>query len=117
MMPLLALLALAAWLVLLLGRGGFWRARERDDRDRPPAPARWPAVVAVVPARDEADVIARSIGSLLRQDYPGPFRVVLVDDGSTDGTAEAARAAAAAAGAADRLEVLPGAPLPRGWTG
>ena len=112
---LAALPALVVWLVLLLGRGGFWRARERDDAASPPAPARWPAVVAVVPARDEADVIARSVGSLLRQDYPGPFRVVLVDDGSTDGTADAARAAAA--GAAGRLEVLQGAPLPRGWTG
>ncbi|MFC7553903.1 glycosyltransferase [Pseudoroseomonas wenyumeiae] len=67
-------------------------------------------MVAVVPARDEADVIARSVGSLLQQDYPGPFRVVLVDDGSTDGTA-------AAAGTDPRLEVLPGAPLPAGWTG
>ncbi|UFN49674.1 glycosyltransferase [Roseomonas sp. OT10] len=113
----LALAALAVWLVLLLGRGGFWLARERDDRDAPPPPARWPAVVAVVPARDEADVIARSVGSLLRQDYPGPFRVVLVDDGSADGTAAVARAEAAAAGAEGRLEVLAGAPLPRGWTG
>jgi hopene-associated glycosyltransferase HpnB len=106
----LGLLPLLIWLVLVLGRGGFWLARERDDRAQPPAPAAWPAVVAVVPARDEADVIGQSVGSLLRQDYPGPFRVVLVDDGSTDGTAEAA-------GTDPRLEVLPGAPLPAGWTG
>ncbi|TPG60608.1 glycosyltransferase [Roseomonas nepalensis] len=107
------LVALLVWLVLVLGRGGFWLCRERDDRDEPPEPARWPSVVAVVPARDEADVIARSVGSLLAQDYPGPFRVVLVDDGSTDGTAEAARALPRA----ERLEVLPGAALPAGWTG
>jgi hopene-associated glycosyltransferase HpnB len=106
----LGLLSLLIWLVLVLARGGFWLARERDDRDTSPAPAHWPSVVAVVPARDEADVIARSVGSLLQQDYPGPFRVVLVDDGSTDGTA-------AAAGTDPRLEVLPGAPLPAGWTG
>ncbi|RKK01030.1 glycosyltransferase, partial [Teichococcus wenyumeiae] len=106
----LGLVSLLIWLVLVLARGGFWLARERDDRDTPPAPAHWPSVVAVVPARDEADVIARSVGSLLQQDYPGPFRVVLVDDGSTDGTA-------AAAGTDPRLEVLPGAPLPAGWTG
>ncbi|HEY8613249.1 MAG TPA: glycosyltransferase, partial [Roseomonas sp.] len=84
---LLGLVTAAVWLTLLLFRGGFWLARERDDRDTPPDPANWPRVVAVVPARDEADVIARSIGSLLRQDYPGPFSVVLVDDGSSDGTA------------------------------
>lgn len=111
------LLALAIWLYLLLGRGGFWLARQRDDRDPPPEPARWPAVVAVVPARNEADVIARAVGSLLRQDYPGPFRVVLVDDGSADGTAALAREAARSLGASDRLEVLPGTELPPGWTG
>ena len=110
---LAGLLALAVWLVLLLARGNFWLCRERDDRDTPPPPAAWPSVVAVVPARDEADVIARSVGSLLAQDYPGPLRVVLVDDGSTDGTAATARALPGA----DRLEVLPGAALPAGWTG
>jgi hopene-associated glycosyltransferase HpnB len=114
---LLALLSLAIWLVLLCLRGGFWLARDRDDRRPAPPPARWPTVVAVVPARNEADVIARAIGSLLQQDYPGMFRVVLVDDGSEDGTAGAARQAASALGATTRLEVLAGAPLPRGWTG
>ena len=110
--------ALAAWIYLLVGRGGFWRMEERDDRGGPLAPlSSWPSVVAVVPARNEADVIARSIGSLLAQDYPGPFRVVLVDDNSDDGTADAVRAAAEHLGAADRLEVLSGAPLPAGWTG
>jgi hopene-associated glycosyltransferase HpnB len=67
-----------------------------------------------VPARDEADVIGRAVGSLLAQDYPGPFRVILVDDQSTDGTADVARRAA---GAGDRLQVIDGKPLPGGWTG
>ncbi|UPG71365.1 glycosyltransferase [Roseomonas gilardii subsp. gilardii] len=111
---LLGLVPVAIWLVMLLARGGFWLARDRDDRDEAPDPASWPAVTAVVPARNEADVIARSVGSLLAQRYPGPFRVILVDDGSTDGTADAARAIP---GAAERLEVLPGTPLPQGWTG
>ena len=91
----------------------FWLARERDDRDHPPAPACWPSVTAVVPARDEADVVARSIGSLLAQDYPGAFRVVLVDDQSSDGTAEIARGLPGA----ERLEVLAGGAPPRGWVG
>ena len=106
-------LGLLIWLYLLLGRGMFWLARERDDRREPAEPAAWPSVVAVVPARDEADVIARSIGSLLAQDYPGPFRVVLVDDQSGDGTAAVARDLPGA----ERLEVLSGAVLPRGWVG
>lgn len=110
----IGLLSLAIWIYLLVARGGFWLARERDDS--PVAlPARWPAVVAVVPARNEADVIARSIGSLLRQDYAGPFRIVLVDDGSSDGTAAAAGKVAGAGGR--RLDILAGAELPAGWTG
>jgi hopene-associated glycosyltransferase HpnB len=106
------LLALAIWLYLLVARGGFWLARDRDDREVLPEPERWPSVVAVVPARNEADVIARSIASLTRQEYPGPFRVVLVDDGSDDGTA-----AAALAVGGPRLEILRGSALPAGWTG
>ena len=73
-------LSLAIWTVLIFARHGFWLARERDTRDVPADPKNWPDVVAVVPARDEADVIARSIGSLAAQDYPGRFRIVLMDD-------------------------------------
>ena len=107
-------IALAAWIYLLLGRGFFWLARERDDATSPADPAAWPEVVAVVPARNEADVVDRSIGSLLAQDYPGAFRVVLVDDASEDGTAARVQALAGADG---RLTILSGRPLPAGWTG
>jgi hopene-associated glycosyltransferase HpnB len=109
---------LALWLYLILGRGGFWLGSTRDD----PAPAAavaaraasaWPAVVAVVPARNEADHVGDSIPALLRQDYAGPFHVVLIDDDSDDGTA----AAAAELGGADRLTIVTGGALPAGWTG
>lgn len=108
---------LVIWLGLILAHGRFWTASERDDRDLPQGPAAWPSVVAVVPARDEADVIAGSIGSLLAQDYPGDFRVILVDDSSSDGTAAVAFAEAERLGRLPRLEVLTGEPLPSGWTG
>jgi hopene-associated glycosyltransferase HpnB len=110
----LAVLSFAIWLYLLLGRGGFWR-----EGVLPPAPepARWPGVVAVVPARNEAPYVGDAVRSLLTQDYPGDFSVILVDDHSDDGTAEVAQAAAAAAGAADRLTVIRARELPPGWTG
>lgn len=84
-------IALAVWLVLVFGRHGFWLTAERDTRGLPSEPAQWPTVTAVVPARDEAEVIARSIGSLVAQEYPGDFRIILVDDNSSDGTAEIAQ--------------------------
>jgi hopene-associated glycosyltransferase HpnB len=86
----------------------------QPDAGEPPA---WPAVVAVIPARDEADVVAESLASLLRQDYAGAFTIVLVDDQSRDGTADAARACAARHGAADRLTIVPGRTLAAGWSG
>jgi hopene-associated glycosyltransferase HpnB len=110
-MTALAWIALLAWLYLVLLHGRFWG----DGRMLTPTrPTDTPPVAVVVPARDEAEVIARSIGSLLAQDYPGPFRVILVDDNSTDGTAATARALP---GAEARLTVITGAPRPAGWAG
>ena len=73
--------------------------------------------MAIIPARDEVDVIAQTVGSLLRQDYPGLFSVVVVDDQSSDGTAAAASDAANAAQAPDRLCIVTGNGPPPGWTG
>jgi hopene-associated glycosyltransferase HpnB len=103
--------ALGIWLYLLLGRGGFWRmahsaAVEKLDREPPTA-------VAVIPARNEADVVGRAVASLAKQTYPGAFHIVLLDDASEDATADAARAAASP----ELLTVIRGAPLPAGWTG
>src|SRR5207302_5894202 len=108
----------AIWLYLLLGRGYFWRAMQRDDAQADGVlPTVWPDVVAVVPARDEAEVIGRTMASLVAQDYAGSFTVILVDDQSRDGTAARAIAAAISAGAEDRLAMLDGLPLSPGWTG
>ena len=109
---LFGFLPLAIWLYLLLFRDRFWRLQERDTIGVLHAPARWPSVVAVVPARNEADVIAQSIGSLLAQEYAGELRVILVDDQSDDGTCDLARVLSS-----DKLIVLDGAPRPPGWTG
>jgi hopene-associated glycosyltransferase HpnB len=112
---LIAFLALTVWVYLIAARGDFWLAAERGFVA--PAPPAWPPVTAVVPARDEADGVSEAIASLLQQNYPGSFSVILVDDQSTDGTAEIARHAAVTAQAADRLTIISGSPLPGGWTG
>jgi len=106
----IALLALLAWAWLLLLHGRFWRS---EPELAPARPATAPPVDIVVPARDEAAVIGRSLASLLAQDYPGPFRVLLVDDNSRDGTAAIARALPGG----ERLAIIPGAPRPAGWAG
>ena len=108
-MILLAAIAVLAWMYLALLHGTFWQA---GPVLAPARPAAAPAVDVVVPARDEADVIAASLGSLLAQDYAGTFHVTLVDDGSADGTGEVARALGDA-----RLTVLESAPRPGGWAG
>ena len=109
---LFGVLPLAIWLYLLLGRDLFWRLNERDDLALPPPPPSWPPVVAVVPARNEADVIKTSLASLLAQDYPGELRIILVDDQSDDGTSNVARTLSC-----EKLTVMTGAPRPPGWTG
>jgi hopene-associated glycosyltransferase HpnB len=101
--------SLAVWLYLLLARGGFWRMRPDVYTRRPDTPA--PSVTAVVPARNEAELVGRSVASLEAQRYAGEFHMILVDDASQDGTADIARQAA------PRLRVLSAPPLPPGWTG
>lgn len=112
----LAVASFAVWAWLITMRAGFWKADRRLPAS-PPDLGTWPAVAVVIPARDEAPTVGRVVGALLAQDYPGPIAVFLVDDGSTDGTADVARAAAVEEGAANRLFVVQGETLPPGWTG
>src|ERR1017187_2693362 len=132
--PILAgvtVLAAVAWVYLLAGHGGYWRTDQRlpgggpDPATRPndsgPSEswpeASWPTVVAVVPARNEAAVLPLSLPSLVAQDYPGEFSVVLVDDGSSDYTATVATALGREAGEPGALRVVTGSPVPPGWAG
>ncbi len=113
-MTLVAALTFGIWIYLFFFRGGYWRVSKNlgPAQTLRNSSAR---VIAVVPARDEADVIGRCVTSLLRQSHP--LQVVVVDDGSTDRTAEVARSGAEAAGAGNRLTVLRGEPLPAEWSG
>jgi len=114
MMWLLGALTFVIWLVLWLRHGGFWRT---TISPLPALPKDWPSVVAVIPARNEAEGIGRTVGSLLGQDYKGRVSVVVVDDESTDGTADVANHTAETMKAADRLRVISGTPTPAGWVG
>jgi hopene-associated glycosyltransferase HpnB len=114
----LAWVSLAIWLVLLAGRGGFWRMNLRLPEAEPDtARTSWPGVTAIVPARDEAGILPSALPSVLAQDYPGPYTVIVVDDASTDGTGEVASDIAAAFKNGAQLRVLRGAGPPPGWAG
>jgi hopene-associated glycosyltransferase HpnB len=108
----------AAWVYLIVAHGGYWRT---DQLLPAPGgePAVWPAIVAVVPARNEAGILPATLPALLGQEYPGEFAVILVDDGSSDGTGEIAAELgdkAAREGGAS-LTVVGGKPRPDGWAG
>jgi len=107
MMTVAALLSLVIWLYLVFAHGRFWSS---GPELLPTVPRQLPDVDIIVPARDEAPTIGPVIASLVAQDYPGKFRVTLVDDNSTDGTAEKA-------GTASNLRILRGQPKPQGWSG
>ena len=108
-MLLLTTLAVLLWLYLLFGHGRFWQSAP----ELPPArPTATPSVAVIVPARDEEPVIATTLRALAAQDYAGPFRIILVDDNSTDHTGAIARSFAD-----PRITVLTGAPRPPGWSG
>lgn len=104
-------ISLAIWVYILFFRGGFWRVRAREVQASSGA-----RVIAVVPARNEAEHVSQAVSSLLRQEGVG-LSIVLVDDASSDGTAEVARVSAQTVGAENRFLVIAGAPLPPGWTG
>jgi hopene-associated glycosyltransferase HpnB len=115
MLLFIAIVSLLVWLYLAGAHGGFWRiqrfmlypASTVDDAS---------FVVAVIPARDEADVIAPCITSLLSQSGVR-MHIFLVDDGSQDGTAGVALQAAEGAGKSLQLTIVQGVPLPAGWSG
>ena len=111
------LVAAVVWAYLVLGHGRYWLTGERLPRTAG-APAGWPGVAAVIPARNEAAMLPATLPTLLAQDYPGALVVILVDDCSSDGTAEVAEKLGREADRDGReLRVVAGAPPPPGWAG
>jgi hopene-associated glycosyltransferase HpnB len=112
---LVAAIPLAVWIYLFLARGNFWQLREDDIYLQPLA--NWPRVAAIVPARNEAESIAKTVRSLAAQEYPGELSIIIVDDHSEDGTAALAQKAASESGASQRVKIHSAASLAPGWTG
>jgi len=108
--------AAVAWVYLVAAHGGYWRTSQRLPRVSG-EPDAWPDVVAVVPARNEAGMLPVTLPALLGQDYPGVLAVIVVDDGSSDGTSEVAARIAAKAGRP--LRIISGTAPPDGerWAG
>lgn len=114
----ISLLSALIWVGLLLFRGQFWRANQVLDSTPSTLDLQeWPSVCAIVPARNEAEVLPQSLRSLLQQTYPGSFKILLVDDQSTDGTGEIAQAIATDLDQQFQLQVIQTTPLPPGWSG
>jgi len=111
----LSAIPLAIWVYLLVARGYFWRVSE--DNLGPKRLEDWPRVVAIVPARNEALTISQAVSSLAKQNYPGQFSIIVVDDHSEDGTAALAQQAANESGASQRVKIHVASPLAPGWTG
>ena len=107
-------LSALVWLALLADPARPWRLQPSDEsEDAPPEPKAWPPVGVVIPARNEAGVLGSTLPSVLGQDYPGDWRIVVVDDRSTDGTRQLADALAAAqcSATAYRPSIIPTATL------
>ena len=112
----LALLPVLIWLYLLLARGDFWRIGRLLSTDAAAAGA-MARVVAIIPARNEAGVVGHALQSLLTQRFAGELHIIVVDDASTDGTAEVVRDTALQAGAATRVTIIRGSGPDPGWSG
>jgi hopene-associated glycosyltransferase HpnB len=113
-LEVLAWLPAAIWVYLILFRDWFWLPTVRlPPPERPPE---WPSVAVIVPARNEAGLLGRTLPTLRAQDYPGPASIFLVDDSSDDGTGDLARAIAGA-GPGLPVVVVGGAERPAGWAG
>jgi hopene-associated glycosyltransferase HpnB len=109
-MEFLVVIVSLGWVALLVAPWRPWGTNERLEPDRDPFEADLRDITVVIPARNEAAVIERTLTALRSQGHG--FLTILVDDQSSDGTAALARSTLAS-----ELTIVTGSPLPAGWTG
>jgi hopene-associated glycosyltransferase HpnB len=112
----ISLISLGIWVYLLGFWGNFWRAKERLETQQVKLEF-YPPITIIIPARNEAELLPKALGSLLLQDYPGDYSIVLIDDGSTDDTTQVAVVIAQKLSATNKLKIIESQVLPKGWTG
>src|ERR1700694_2425480 len=110
------LISLLIWTYLLLARVAFWQTGRCTAPESGSEKVRG-LIAVIVPARNEAEFIGKSILSLLNQTCSESLHIFLVDDGSIDSTAQIADQTASLAGKTAALTVIEGQPLPPGWSG
>lgn len=111
MLSSVVIVSAIVWFAILALPWQPWRMRERfEARPDMVSAADLSDVTVLIPARDEAAHLDRTLAALARQGQG--LSVLVIDDNSTDGTAEVARVAPL-----DNLTVIAGQPLPPGWTG
>ncbi len=115
-LTVLGALGALGWVYLLLAHGRFWLIDRLAVGPSASDGRPW-RVAVIIPARNEAEVVGHSLSSLLQQAGSAKLAIFLVDDGSSDGTAEAAVATARRAPAGAAVTIIRGRPLPPGWLG
>ncbi len=111
-------LCLVVWLTIGIAPPRPWDLSPIAERQLPPPdPSVLPGVTVVVPARDEAAIIPSTLPELLGQRYAGRLEIKLVDDRSSDETAEVANELIKRNNASGRAQVVRGSDLPSGWVG
>lgn len=113
---LLTVLSLITWIILLCFRGQFWQADQKLEASTT-ALEILPSVCAIIPARNEAELLPITLRSLFLQDYSGTLSIILVDDHSTDDTSIVAQKVAEDSPKSRQFNVISAQSLPPGWTG
>ena len=110
-LTILSSISLMIWLYLALLHGNFWNPPSIKKAKKI---SKYPEITILIPARNEAKYIKNSLMSLLRQNYEGKYRAIVVDDSSSDATLEIVKGISKKN---NKIHVMQGKVLKEGWAG